>query len=164
MAEIDYGIYIFPIISAVVSGVVIALVTQIVAYRYAKKNLAEQSKNNLKVVRMQLFHADRKEAILRLDDLLKKEYKTYPDFEKALKEFLDGGSGLFLPEVLKQELKREMSETDKLVRKFELDMYGEPPDVDDRDDESYDNWFENLPPWEKLDIKIKNDFTQLENI
>jgi hypothetical protein len=96
-----------PFIIPISSGVVIALVTQSVAYYYSKKSLEAQRENSLKIARMQLYHEETKEALVRLDELLKKSYKTFPDFKKTVNEFLDGSAGIFLPKKLRLDLKKK---------------------------------------------------------
>jgi hypothetical protein len=180
----DYSIYISPIVSGVIIAIVTAVLTQVIAYHFAKKSLAMQCENNLKLTKMQnensqhlmemqntnslnltkmqnenslkltaleLYHQDRKEAILKLDVILKKGFKNYPDFEKELKEYLDSSSGLFLPQALRQSLKQETDEIDKLVNELDLETHGDPPEYDDSDE-----WFEELEPWERLDQQIKD--------
>lgn len=170
-SSVDYSIYILPILSGVIIAIITAVVTQVIAYHFAKKNLALQCENSLKLTKMQndnslnlmkaqyenslklatleLYHGDRKDAILKLDEILKKEYKNYPEFENTLNEYLDGSSGLFLPQALRQSLKQETDEVDKLVSELDLEMNGPPPEYDDE-------WFEELPRWEQLDQEIKD--------
>ena len=81
----DYSPFIIPI----ASGILIAVVTQSIAFYYSKKSLEAQRENSLKIVRMQLYHEEKKEALLKLDELLKKNYKTFYDFKNAVNDFLD---------------------------------------------------------------------------
>lgn len=36
---------------------------------------------------MQLYHEDRKDAIVKLDELIKKSYRTYPQFRDTVNAF-----------------------------------------------------------------------------
>ena len=79
----EYSPYILPLIS----GVVIAIVTQIIAHYFSEKSLKAQQENALKIARMQLYHEDRKDALVKLDELLKTSYKTFSDFRIAITSF-----------------------------------------------------------------------------
>jgi len=130
----DYSIYIFPL----VTGITIAIVTQIIAHYFSKKNLETQrdfDKKNLetqreysiKLAKMQLYHEDRKQAIVKLNDLIKKTYKSYPEFRDAVNSFLDDSSGLFLSEGMREELKKELNDVDTFLQERQSEIYGEPP-------------------------------------
>ncbi len=114
-----------------------------------------QNENSLKLTALELYHEDRKEAILKIDEILKKGFKNFPDFEKELKEFLDSGSGLFLPQALRQSLKQEADEVHKLVTEFDVELNGPQPECDDE-------WFEELPPWEEMANEIKDTYVQFD--
>jgi hypothetical protein len=146
----EYSAYIFPLIS----GVVIALVTQIVAHYFSEKSLKAQQANALQIARTQLYHEDRKDAVLKLDELIKKNYKTYPVFRNAVNTFLDSSSGLFLPVALKRELRKQLLELDAFLQEKEFEIYGEPEE-DPHAEEEYESWFSDLSPDEQLDVEIE---------
>lgn len=152
----EYSSYILPLIS----GVTIAVVTQIIAHYFSKKSLEAQRENSLKIVRMQLYHEDRKDALVKLDELLKRNYDTYPQFRDAVKAFLDGSSGIFLPNRLRNELKSELSSLDDFLSEKEIELRGPPPEYPP---EEYEAWFEDLSPDEQLDIEVENRLSTLKD-
>jgi hypothetical protein len=154
----EYNPYVFPLIS----GVVIAIVTQIVAHYFSEKSLKAQQENSLKIVRMQLYHEDRKDALVNLDELLKSSYKTFPVFRNTILAFLDGSKGLFLPEKLREELKKEIDSIDAFLVEKEIELYGEPPDVGDEGD--YEGWFADLSPEEQADVEVTDRLSKLKGV
>jgi hypothetical protein len=157
----DYSIYIFPLISALTSGVAIAIITQIVAHHYSEKSLKAQRELSLTVARMQLYHEDRKDALVKLDELLKQGYKSFREFRNTVTVFLDGSTGLFLPERLRDELKKEIDDIDSFLTEKEIEIYGwEPPS----DEGEYEAWFEDLSPEEQLDVEVKDRLSKLKGV
>lgn len=153
----EYNPYVFPLIS----GVVIAIVTQIVAHYFSEKSLKAQQENSLKIVRMQLYHEDRKDALVKLDDLLKSGYKTFPDFRNTVLAFLDGSKGLFLPQRLREELKKEIDDIDAFLTEKQIELYGEP-DVGEGDE--YEAWFAGLSPEEQADVEVTDRLSRLKGV
>lgn len=102
----EYGEYAL----GLVSGLIIAIITQIIAHYFSKKSLETQQEHNLRIAKMQLYHEDRKNALVKLDELLKKGYKTFSDFRNTLSTFLNGSLGLFLPDRLRENLKKEIED------------------------------------------------------
>ena len=91
-----------------ISGLIIAIITQIVAHYFSKKSLDAQQEHSLRIAKMQLYHEDRKNALIKLDELFKKCYKTFSEFRNTISTFLNGSLGLFLPDKLRGELKKEI--------------------------------------------------------
>ncbi|MGB8780913.1 MAG: hypothetical protein WCD81_09745 [Candidatus Bathyarchaeia archaeon] len=154
----DYSLYIFPLIS----GVVIAIVTQIIAHYFSEKSLKTQRELSLTITRMQLYHEDRKDALVKLDELLKQGYKSFPDFRNAVTVFLDGSTGLFLPEKLREELKKEIDDIDTFLTEKQIEIYGEPPDLGEEDE--YEEWFADLPPEDQANIEITDRLSKLKGV
>lgn len=153
---VDYSLYIFPLIS----GVVIAIVTQIVAHYFSEKSLKAQRELSLRVARMQLYHEDRKDALVKLDELLKQGYKTFPDFRNAITAFLDGSIGLFLPEKLREELKKEIDDIDAFLTDKQIEIYGWEPEQPDEGE--YEAWYEDLSPEEQIDVDVVDRLSKLK--
>jgi hypothetical protein len=155
MCLAEYDVYIFPLLA----GITIAVVTQIVSYLLSKKNLDAQREHSLKLARMQLYHEDRKEALVKLDELLKKTYKTYSEFRDAVNAFLDGSSAIFLNDKLRKDLKKELYDIDAFLTEKELEFFGPPPEQDEQD---YGDWFESLSPDQQIDVEVENRLTSLK--
>lgn len=73
-----------------ISAIILAIITQVIAHYFSRKNLIDQQEHSLKTLKMQLYHEDRKRALIELHELLKVSYKTFDDFKKAAMTFLDG--------------------------------------------------------------------------
>ena len=99
---------------------------------------------------MQLFHEDRKKALVELDGLLKKSYKSFRDFRNSVESFLDGSSGIFIPIKLRKELKKEIRDIESFLLDKQIELYGEP-EIPEEDD--YEAWAEDFPE-QALDIEI----------
>ena len=110
---------------------------------------------------MQLFHEDKKKALIELDELFKTSYKTFNDFKKAVITFLDGKQGLFLPRKLRKELRGEVLKLDSFLfnRLVELGHYQEPPDEDYEDD--YEAWAKDFPE-QALDAEVRQRLSGLK--
>lgn len=133
-------------------AIFVAVFTQLIAYYFSKKNLEAQLEHNSKTLKMQLFHEDRKKALIELNELLMKWYKTYPEFTRKIRYFLNGKSGIFLPEKLRKELEKEMQDIDDSLKLKELELY-EPEPEDYLDD--YERWIE-VSPEEEVDMELKS--------
>ena len=152
----EYGDYALGIIS----GITIAIITQIIAHYFSKKSLEAQQEHSLRIAKMQLYHEDRKDALIKLDELLKKGYKNFSEFRNTIITFLDGSTGLFLPDKLRRELKNEVEDIDSFLLKKQIEIYGEPPDYEPED---YEAWFEDLSPEERVDVEVKDRLSRLKN-
>lgn len=160
----EYDVYILPIVTGAVTGVIVAIVTQIIAHYFSKKTLAVQTEHSLKLARMQLYHQDRKEAIIKLDALLKAPYKSFRNFRDAVNSFLDGSTGLFLPKPLKKSLSKQLSEINSLLVIGEAEIHGEPEEEDpDEGARDYYEWIDNLSDEEKLDMAITERLSTLKS-
>lgn len=116
----------------------------------------------MKLAKMQLYHEDRKQAIIKLNDLIKKTYKTYPEFRIAINAFLDDSSGLFLPESMREELKKELTDIDAFLENEQYNIYGPPPDYPNAEEE-YDAWIADMPPDKKLDMDLDDKLCKLKS-
>ena len=154
----EYSPYIFPLIS----GVAIAIVTQIVAHYFSEKSLKAQRELGLRIARMQLHHEDRKDALVKLDELLKQGYKSFRDFRNTVTVFLDGSTGLFLPEKLREELKKEIDDIDAFLTEKQIEIYGRDPDK--YDEGEYEAWFKDLSPEEQVDVEVKDRLSKLKGV
>lgn len=145
------------------SGGVLIIISQVIGHYFARRNLKAQQEHSEKVVKMQqehservakmqLFHEDKKKALMELDEVLKKSYKTFPDFKKGVESFLDGSSGIFLPEKLCKELKKELQSIDAFMWEKLEDIYGPPPEEEPDD---YEAWAEAYPE-DALDAEIRS--------
>jgi len=52
-------------------GIFSLVIAEIIRDYFAKRNLETQQEYNLKALKMQLYHEDRKRALIELDELLK---------------------------------------------------------------------------------------------
>jgi hypothetical protein len=153
---LEYGDYALGIIS----GLTIAIITQIIAHYFSKKSLEAQQEHSLRIAKMQLYHEDRKDALIKLDELLKKGYKNFSEFRNTIITLLDGSTGLFLPDKLRKELKNEVEDIDSFLLKKQIEIYGEPPGYESDD---YEAWFEDLSPEERVDVEVKDRLSRLKN-
>lgn len=135
-------------------AIIVALITQLIAYYFAKKNLEAQQEHGLKTLKLQLFHEDRKKALIELNELLMKWYKTYPEFARKIRYFLNGKSGIFLPKKLRKELEKEIHDIDDFLSRKELELYGRPPEPESYLND-YEKWIE-VSPEEEVDMEIKS--------
>ena len=152
----EYGEYALGLIS----GLIIAIITQIIAHYFSKKSLEAQQEHSLRVAKMQLYHEDRKNALVKLDELLKKGYKSFSEFRNTISTFLNGSLGLFLPDKLREELKKEIQDIDQFLFEKQIDLYGEPPEEYFEDD--YEAWFESLSPEERVDVEVRDRLSKLK--
>lgn len=124
-------------ILGLLSGAVLTLITQIVGHYFSRKNLKTQQEHSERILKMQLFHKDRKKALIELDEILKKGYKTFNDFSRGVESFLDGSSGIFIPTRLRDELKSEINEIWSLI-------YSDVPEPEPEEFD-YESWAEDFP-------------------
>lgn len=150
----DYTTFIIPI----TTGVIVAIVTQSIAHYYSKKSIEAQRENSLQITRMQLYHEEKKEAVIKLDELLKKPYKTFYEFRRAVNDFLDGALGLFLDKQLREILRKEMDDIQLFLSIKEVELYGEPeaPDYDAED------WIDDRSPEQVVDDEVKERLSSLK--
>lgn len=144
-----------------ISGLIIAIITQIVAHYFSKKSLDAQQEHSLRIAKMQLYHEDRKNALIKLDELFKKGYKTFSEFRNTISTFLNGSLGLFLPDKLRGELKKEIQDIDQFLLEKQIDLYGGPPEEWFEEDD-YEAWFESLSPEERVDIEVRDRLSKLK--
>ena len=142
-----------------ISGLVIAIITQIIGHYFSKKSLEAQQEHSLRIAKMQLYHEDKKNALIKLDELLKKYYKSFPQFRNAITTFLDGSLGLFLPHKLREELRKEVRDIDSFLLEKEIDLYGEPSGYGEDEHEA---WFESLSPEERVDVEVRDRLSKLK--
>ena len=140
------------------SGGVLIIVSQIIGHYFARRNLRAQQEHSLRTVKMQLFHEDKKKALVQLDEVLKKSYKTFPKFKDRVESFLDGSSGIFLPDKLRRELKKEVRDIDSFMWEKLEDLYGPPPEYEPDD---YEAWASHFPE-AALDAEIRERLSGLK--
>jgi len=146
-------------------GIFSLVIAEIIRDYFAKRNLETQQEYNLKALKMQLYHEDRKRALIELDELLKTNYKTFDDFKKATIAFLDGKQALFLPRKLRSELRGEVLRLDGFLlnRLIKLGHYQEPRDewLEDQEAEAA-AWAEDFPE-EALDAEVRQRLSGLKS-
>ena len=140
------------------SGAFLAIITQIIGYYFAKKNLKAQQEHSERILKVQLFHEDRKKALIELDGILKKGYKTLNEFSRSVESFLDGDLGIFIPAKLRNELKKELQDIWNFLYSKQIDMYGPEPEYEEED---YETWAEAFPE-EALDAEITERLSKLK--
>lgn len=127
-------------------GIASLVIAEVIGYLFTKKNMKAEHEHSEKMFRIQLYQEDKKKALIELDELLKKKYNTFRDFQASVESYLDGSSGMFVPENLKEDLRQEIrSVNDFMAEKIEQ-IYGPEPELDD-----YDDWAEDISPEEELD-------------
>jgi uncharacterized membrane-anchored protein YhcB (DUF1043 family) len=147
-----------------ISGLIISIITQIIAHYFSKKSLEAQQEYSLRIAKMQLYHEDTKNALNKLDELLKKNYNSFMEFRDDTRTFLDGSFGLFLPDKLKEELKKEMQDIDQFLFDKEIELYGEPSEEWLQTSQNdYEAWFESLSPKERVDEEVKERLSSLKS-
>lgn len=148
-----------------ISAIILAIITHVIAQYFSRKNLIDQQEHNLKTLKMQLFHEDRKKALIELHEMLKVSYKTFDDFKKAAMTFLDGKQALFLPRKLRSELRGEVLKLNGFLtsRLVEIGFYGEPPDeyLEDYEAEAA-AWAEDFPK-AALDAEVRERLSGLKS-
>ncbi len=140
------------------SGAFLAIITQIIGYYFAKKNLKTQQEHSERILKIQLFHEDRKKALIELDGILKKGYRTLNDFSNSVESFLDGDSGIFIPIKLRNELKKELQDIWNVLYSKQIEMYGPEPEYEEED---YEDWAKDFPE-EALDAEITERLSKLK--
>lgn len=143
-----------------ISGIVLAIISQIVGHYFSKRSLEAQQEHSLKVVRMQLFHEDRKKALIELDKLLKASYKSFRSFRNTVDSFLNGSTALFLPDKLRNELKKEIRDIDQFLSQKRIEIEGSPPEFDE---EEHEAWLQSLDPYEAVDREVRDRLSRLKS-
>lgn len=141
-------------ILGLLSGAVLTLITQIVGHYFSRKNLKTQQEHSERILKMQLFHKDRKKALIELDEILKKGYKTFRDFSSSVESFLDGSSGIFIPTRLGDELKNEINKIWSLI-------YGTGIPEPEPEEFDYESWAKAFPE-EALGYEITDRMHRLK--
>jgi len=150
-------------ILGLLSGVIIAIVTQIIAHYFSKKSLEVQQEHNLRIAKMQLYHEDRKDALIKLDELLKKGYETFSDFRNTINTFLNGSLGLFLPDKLREGLKKEIQDIDQFLFEKEIEIFGEPEPPEEFPEEyEHEAWLASISPVERVDVEVRDRLSRLK--
>lgn len=140
------------------SGSVLAIITQIIGHYFTRKNLEAQQEHSKMILKMQLFHGDRKKAVIELDGLLRKSYKSLRDFSNTIKAFLEGTSSIFIPISLRNELKKELQDIWNFLYDKQIEIYGSEPEYPPDD---YEAWAEVFPE-KALDFEIKDRLKNLK--
>jgi len=109
---------------------------------------------------MQLYHEDRKNALIKLYELLKKGYRNFSEFRNTISSFVNVSLGLFLPDKLRDELKKELQDIDQFLLEKEIDLHGEPWEEELEND--YEAWFESLSPQERVDVEVTDRLSKLK--
>jgi len=130
----------------------------VIGYLFIKKNMKAEREHSEKMFRMQLYQEDKKKALIELDELLEKMYNTVQDFQKAVESYLDGSSGIFVPEKLKEELRQEIRSVNAFPSERLEEMHGVEPEPDD-----YDDWAEAISPEEELDQEVETRLRGLKS-
>lgn len=140
------------------SGIVLTIIGQVIGYYFTRRSLKAEQEHSERILKMQLYQEDKKKALIELNELLKKRYKTFPEFKKSVESFLDGSSGIFLPDKLRDELRKEILDIDGfLYRKME-ELYGPEPEPPD-----YEDWIQDLSPEEEVDMEIEQRLRGLKD-
>jgi len=139
------------------SGIISSVIAQIIGHYLSKKNLKAQQEHGERILRMQLYREDKKKALIELDELLKKRYKTFRDFKNAVESFLDGSSAIFLPDNLRKELKNEVSSVDAFIYSKEKE-FGMIPDYPN----DWEDWVRDIDPIEELKEEIESRLGSLK--
>ena len=139
-------------------GIASIVIAELIRDYFSKKSLKAQQEYGERILRRQLYHEDRKKALIELDELLRKRYKTFPEFKKSIESFLDGSSGIFVPDKLRKELKKKIWDIELFLYEQELELYGPPPEIPD----DYEDWIEDLSPEELVDMELENRLSKLK--
>lgn len=153
------GLEISDFLLGLLSGGFLIIVSQIIGHYFARKNLEAQQKHGLRVVKMQLFHGDRKEALIELDKLLKAGYKRFGDFRNTVESFLNSSLALFLPDDLRTDLKKEIQNIDQFLFEKQIEFEGPPPEFDE---EEHEAWIQSLNPYEAVDVEVRDRLGRLK--
>jgi len=141
-------------------GIASLAIAQVIGYYLSKRNLKEQQEHSEKILRMQLYRKDKKKALIKLDELLKKQYKTFYNFSESVESFLDGSTGMFLPDKLKKELKKEIWSINAFLSEKRDEIYGPEPEYPD----DYEDWLQAISPEEALDEQITTRLRGLKTL
>ena len=132
-------------------GIVSLIIAEVIGYLFTKRNMKAEHEYSERMLKAQQFQEDKKKALVELDELLRKRYDTFQNFEKTVESFLDGSSGIFLPEKLKQELKNEVQDVSSFLSKKIEEFYGTEPEPPD----DYEDWAEALSPDEEIEAELE---------
>lgn len=139
-------------------GIISLVIAQVIGYLFTKKNMKAEHEYSERMLRIQLYQEDKKKALIGLDELLKKRYATVRDFEKSVESYVDGSSGIFVPEKLKDELRKEIQSVNAFLSEKLEELYGPEPEPDD-----YDDWAEDISPEEELDQEVETRLRGLKS-
>jgi hypothetical protein len=138
-------------------GIFSLIIAEVIGYLFTKRNMKAEHEYSERMLRAQQYQEDKKKALVEMDELLRKKYDTFQNFEKAVETFLDGSSGIFLPEKLKEELRNEVREVSVFLSKKIEEVYGPTPEIPD----DYEDWIEDISPDEEIDVALE---TRLRNL
>lgn len=143
-------------------GIGSLVIAQAIGYYFSKRNLESQQEHSERILRIQLYHGERKKALIQLDELLKKRYKTFREFRDSVESYLDGSSSIFLPATLRDELREEIMDISIFIRKEEQKF--EPPEPPPEFfEEEHEEWLRSLSPWEAIDEEAKSRLSGLKS-
>jgi hypothetical protein len=139
-------------------GIISLIIAQITGHYLSRRNLKVQQEHSERILRMQLYREEKRKALVELDELLKKRYKTFSEFKNAVESFLDGNSAIFLSDKLSKELRNEVSSVDTFIHQREVDlgMINEYP-------EEWQEWVQDLDPIEELKAEIETRLSGLKS-
>jgi len=140
-------------------GIASLIIAEVIGYLFTKKNMKIEHEYSERMLKTQLYQEDKKKALVELDELLRKKYDTFRNFEKAVESFLDGSSGIFLPERLKEELRNEVRSVSAFLSEKLEELYGPPPEPPD----DYEDWIEDLSPEEEIDAELETRLKGLKS-
>jgi hypothetical protein len=132
-------------------GIVSLIIAEVMGYLFTKRNMKAEHEYSERMLRAQLYQEDKKRALVELDELLRKKYDTFQVFERAVESFLNGSSGIFLPEKLKEELRNEVRSVSAFLSKKLEELYGPAPEIPD----DYPDWIKALSPEEEIDVELE---------
>lgn len=146
-----------------ISAIALAIITQIIAHYFSRKSLKDQQEHSLKVVKMQLFHEDRKKALIKLDSLLKEYYPKFSDFRKTIDEYLDNSESMFIPLELRKKLAKQTLDLDSFLTERQMEIYGiTDQDIGGGEEDEYESWAQDFPE-QALDNEVKSRLSGLKS-
>lgn len=138
-------------ILGLLSGIVLTIIGQFIGYYFTKRSLKAQQEHSERIAKIQLYHEDKKKALIELDELVKKKYKTFPKFRETIESFLNGSSGLFLPDKLRRGLIEQIRGIDALIYGRTVEIYGPEPEYPD-----YEDWVQAYSPEQVLEMEVQS--------
>ncbi|WGM89556.1 MAG: hypothetical protein NUK63_00060 [Candidatus Bathyarchaeum tardum] len=144
-----------------VSASLVAIITQVIAYYFTKKSLERQQEHSLKVMKMQLFHEDKKKALIKLDELLNADYPSFSKFTQNIRDYLKSSESIFIPLELRKKLSNRISDINSFLLKRDLEFHGvTEEELANNDQEMYEDWAKEFPEYQ-YDNKIRDRLSEL---